>query len=339
MEPGQLGETIVWVERNFKSDDWGTLEISRGCIIEIYLGDSNFKPELAIWAGFLVEQVSVVLPDSELVLLCKFIGCSDAEASKELSLMFNRRRGSIHLCSTTPCSTAGDFQVHATKLRIYKEGQFNPTYHNAGTRRQLNRWLEAFAGPPEDKEPDEQQELLGPSRKRPASRATGKAGPFKGKEKEEKDKKKKKKKKKKDKKEKKPQRDDSEDMDVERRSALRAKLDQVRARLTGVKERNDKPEEDDKDLTEVLSSTSGSSSFAPDDFLQTGTALAMVPSMKERRAAPRGRKELEDLQALRDTPTRGFQGQLTRRAIAAATVEKGKKTKKKKTPAQQLGRP
>lgn len=336
-----MEEKVVWVEKSFKSDDWSSLEVTRGCIIEISLGDSNFKPELAIWAGFLVEQVSVVPPDSELVLLCKFIGCSDAGASKELSSMFNRRQGSIHLCSTTPCTTSGDYQVHATKLRIYKEGEFDPPYHTSGTKRQLNRWLEAFAAPVEEGNPDEQPEMLGPFLKRPSSKVIGRSGPSKREKKEEKDKKEKKKKKKKEKekekKQKKPHRDESEDMDVERRSTLRAKLDQIRARLTGVKEKKDNTEEDDKDLTEVLSSTSGSSSFAPDDFLQTGTALAVVPSTKGRRAVPGSRKEVEDLQALRDTPTRGFQGQLARRAVAAANVEKGKKTKRKKTPAQQLG--
>ena len=72
-------------------DEWGSLLIDQGCIVEAGIEDPAEKEE-PIWGGFLVMGIGIT-HDASLRLHVKSLGCADPQLARELSSTFNRKEG------------------------------------------------------------------------------------------------------------------------------------------------------------------------------------------------------------------------------------------------------
>ena len=125
-------------------ESWDSLGPVRGQILEVYLPDCiEGAPD--IWAGLLVMQVEM---DStgELFAEVKSLGCSDAHYTKELSSMFNRRRGVVHFCMTSDCLEEIN-GLHVTQVVLYDREGFHRAYITHATTRQMNKGLSEDTAP------------------------------------------------------------------------------------------------------------------------------------------------------------------------------------------------
>ena len=120
---------------------WEGLELSRGEVVEVYMPGSDWEQPAADWAGFLVMQVSLEVGTQAVVFEAKSLGCGDGELTKELANTFNRRRGQIHLCSSSPCATTNTYELHATKIRVFRLQDFSAPYVTRSMKAQIRKWL------------------------------------------------------------------------------------------------------------------------------------------------------------------------------------------------------
>ena len=119
---------------------WPLLNIGRGDCVEIELKHTDWDPPSEATAGFLVMS-RFVTGDGGMGLVAHSVGCTDPSLNKELSSIFNRKEGCIHLCISTPCTEAEEGYLHSTRVRVYTREGFNPSYFTASHRRQVSKWL------------------------------------------------------------------------------------------------------------------------------------------------------------------------------------------------------
>jgi hypothetical protein len=125
-------------------ESWDSLGPVRGQILEVYLPDCiEGAPD--IWAGLLVMQVEMDNA-GELFAEVKSLGCSDAHYTKELSSMFNRRRGVVHFCMTSDCLEEIN-GLHITQVILHDREGFHRPYMTHATTRQVNKWLNEDTAP------------------------------------------------------------------------------------------------------------------------------------------------------------------------------------------------
>ena len=86
-------------------------------------------------------QVSVELGNQAMALEVKSLGCPAPEFTKTLGKMFNKKRGVLHLCGSRPCATANHYELHATRIRIYKLEDFNADYVTRSMKTQIRKWM------------------------------------------------------------------------------------------------------------------------------------------------------------------------------------------------------
>ena len=126
MEPGSgADDTVVAVTVSLGEAGWDSLEPVWGGIIEVYLDDTDqtFATE-GLVAAFLIVSVSVT-PDRTCHLEVKSLGTGNGAVDADLSSKFNRRRGTLHLCQSKPCTEAEiDATMHATKVRLCDYGWY-----------------------------------------------------------------------------------------------------------------------------------------------------------------------------------------------------------------------
>ena len=120
---------------------WETLALSRGDIIEVYLPGTNLDCSQEFWAGFWVKQ-PIIKGTGEYLVVAKSLGCSATDWAKFLSNSFNRKKGTIHLCLSTPCGTVEDCTMHATRLRVFSPGAFERPYMGHYIKKQMQKWEE-----------------------------------------------------------------------------------------------------------------------------------------------------------------------------------------------------
>ena len=125
------------------SDKWLSLTIKPGMIIECFLEQIVTQYDSDLWAGFLVTGVSTdtSTPVATLCLEAKSLGCSGANATRDLSSRFNRRQGFIHLCDAVYCTADQEYGLHVTWIKRWTAAAFAPPYMSAAGTRQLNKWL------------------------------------------------------------------------------------------------------------------------------------------------------------------------------------------------------
>ena len=121
---------------------WSLVNLVRGDFVELELNRTDWEPVSKATAGFLVLSKAVT-GEGGLELLVKSVGCSDPNLNKALSTRFNRRRGHLHLCLSSPCTEAEEHYLHVTAFRAFSAAGFSPTYYMPNHRRQVAKWLEA----------------------------------------------------------------------------------------------------------------------------------------------------------------------------------------------------
>jgi hypothetical protein len=120
---------------------WETLALSRGDIVEIYLPGTNLECRQEFWAGFWVKQ-PIIKGSGDYLVVAKSLGCSASDWAKFLSNSFNRKKGTIHLCVSTPCGSVEDCTMHATRLRVFSPGAFERPYMGHYIKKQMQKWEE-----------------------------------------------------------------------------------------------------------------------------------------------------------------------------------------------------
>eukprot|EP00435_Cladocopium_sp_Y103_P012382 s3447_g3.t1 len=114
--------------------------LSRGSVVEAFISDTPITNEKGLWAGFLVLDTGIHT-DGSLKLDVKSLGCSHPETTKELSSMFNRKPGILHLCAEEMCFEDFDNALHIKRLRVYGRGSYYRSFMTHHTRNQMRIWL------------------------------------------------------------------------------------------------------------------------------------------------------------------------------------------------------
>lgn len=313
-------------------EKWIEYQPKVGTIIEVdgSSTDQSFPPGL--WLAFVVMKVQLDV-DSSVILEAKFVGSEEPEINKELSLLFNRKRGFIHLCAGKPCLSDAEVSLHVTRFRVYSVEGYKKDFLTASMTRQMKKW----AGMPADG-PIEPEGTTASTRK-PARKAREKPGkalaPAPG-----------------------------EDGDTGATGRLGARLQELRTRLhkarpskTVVAEPTDPSGE-----VEELNSSSEENSNSALGMLETGTELADIRpetwTSRLIKAAPKKvskgnrlktrikdhgsrRDEVEggrSLLALNDGISKGMQSQLALRAAAVAKEKARGKDRTRKSSGSSVGK-
>ena len=119
---------------------WTMLNIVHGDFVEVNLQYTDWEGAPNIETGYLVME-RFVSADGGMTLRVHSIGCSEPSLNKQLSQMFNRRQGFVHLCVSRPCTEAEENHLHATRVKVFTSDGFNPSYYLASHRRQVAKWL------------------------------------------------------------------------------------------------------------------------------------------------------------------------------------------------------
>eukprot|EP00435_Cladocopium_sp_Y103_P017194 s1949_g4.t1 len=128
----------------FSTDDpeiWNALIVARGSIVEVLLSGTPVTQEEDLWAGFLVLDTRVHSFDASLILEVKSLGCSHPETTKELSSMFNRKRGVLHICRDEACIEDIDNALHVHRLRTFSREGYHRSFMTHYVRSQIKIWL------------------------------------------------------------------------------------------------------------------------------------------------------------------------------------------------------
>ena len=316
---------------------WEDLEPVRGSIIEVCLDhtDGEFE-EKGLTAIFLVVAVAVS-PLRSCILEVKSLGTGNGAVDAQLSGRFNRRHGSLHLCTSKPCTEAELTDVlHVVKLKLWQIPWDAVTSLNAQQRRSVRRFL-GLAEPTAELE--EGGDLAGeePGMKRPAARRSAPSGsrmkkPGEGEAKEKRERRGKvNKPTKKDKAKRKEAGD--EDVPMVSREHLKERLAKLRERLTGTRGLVE------EDFAEAFEENSGDSvvpvgSESPPEGLETGTSLVERSKKEPRRTkicggSPKRTAAMRALEDTRGITSRLPQTQLVQQALA---VNSGSNKEKKQRP-------
>ena len=133
--------------------DWNSVSLKRGMVLDVLLasGDPSYPPDL--WAGFLVMEVFVnMASDGTQEVRAKSLGCADAEVTKRLSAIFNRKAGLLHLCGTRPCAREESYGLHVTRFKRFTVEGFKRDYITGYMGRQITKWLEGDGAGAEEEE-------------------------------------------------------------------------------------------------------------------------------------------------------------------------------------------
>ena len=121
MDTGASGQEFSLEDQ----DSWRVVSVTEGQIIEVNLPSSSVACSEETWAACFVIE-SVLLPDSSLAILCRFLGCEDDAIATELARHFNPGPRRIHLCLSRPClDLSDDEKLHATRIRVWSVGDFS----------------------------------------------------------------------------------------------------------------------------------------------------------------------------------------------------------------------
>ena len=119
-------------------EPWSNLMPIKHQVLEVSLPESSLATTEEIWAAFLVMKTVMTL-DQEVFVNVRSLGCPDSTITKELSSMFNRRRGKLHLCRQWPCHVEG-CALHVTHVKVHELDAFQRDYIGPSMQRQIQKW-------------------------------------------------------------------------------------------------------------------------------------------------------------------------------------------------------
>ena len=166
--------------------EWESLALNRGDVLEVHLPSTDCGCTGDLWSGFWVKR-ALIQATGEYMVVVKSLGCSDPDWAKYFSNQFNRKKGTIHLCTTTPCVVTEDYSMHVTRLRVFTTGAFARPYMGSYIKRQISKWeeeelsdegdgVDISGDPPRRDGPDDaDKEAEGPGAVDPRIRPTPKA--------------------------------------------------------------------------------------------------------------------------------------------------------------------
>ena len=325
---------------------WDTMEPVRRGIIEVSLDHTNLSFAVrGLVAVFLVMDVSIS-PDHSCILEVKSLGTGNTAVDAELSSKFNRRRGTIHICPSKPCTEAEiDVTMHVTKVRLWKVPWEQASVLNGIQRRSIRKFLGLVeTGEEEDEEGAAGKgDPAGEKKKPPGKRP--KAAPGKKSRGDEKPKGRKPGVEDKQRRSRKP--DPGADVPSVSREELKRRLAGVREKLTGTRGAledvlEEEPEEDSEGSVVPIDSDS------PQEHLGTGTMLGKKKRGKKKRREKStkekrdgGHKHASAMKALEDTnggALRATQAQLVHQALVVSSVARKEKKSKEDSTAQTLAK-
>ena len=121
---------------------WEGLVLRKGRVLEIALAEADASYPADTYGGFLViDSFLGPPPDGGIDVLVRSLGASDPEVGRQLSSLFNRREGYIHLCASPTCSLDDSYALHVVKFKRFTSEAFHRDYMSAYTRTQMKRWL------------------------------------------------------------------------------------------------------------------------------------------------------------------------------------------------------
>ena len=347
VEAGHLFTSERW-------EEWIACALQRGDILETDIPVSADPAEGEGICAFLVQKVKVTL-SGDLAVVVKSLESDVPSIQRDMSLAFNRKRGTLHLCGGR-CIYPEAHTLHLSHFRLYNCTNYEASFITPYTKRAMAKWLDEDLIEVEDQM--DELELTGDSLEESA-------GGDKKKSEEEAKKPKERKAKQKDPRKKKPPQvgpaaDGGDgktpgDGPIDR-AALKEKLAGLRAKLLGgVAAPSGIPVELEPDGGEDEEARSGESSsrgYSPSPLpvpLQSGTHLRALgedgpcagdhsKETKEKKKKPSKDKEDREAQrlkdagllAIKDGTTSNLQRQLVARAADAAQRKKAERKHEKK---------
>ena len=339
---GEAGE-VVAVSLELGEVGWDSLEPIRGRIIEVSLDHTNLSFAVkGLVVAFLVMDVSIS-PDRTCILEVKSLGTGNTAVDAELSSKFNRRRGTIHICQSKPCTEDEiEATMHVTKLRFWKVPWEQTSVLNGIQRRSIRKFLGQSDVGEEGEEEAKDGEGSKREERKPVPRRVAPGKRLRGSEKA---------------KARKPGGDEkrrgtkkkdpgADQVPSVSREELKRRLAGVRERLTGARgaleDAFDEEPEEGSELSVVAVD-----SDSPREPLETGTMLAMKKTKKKKKEKTTkekrsgGRKHGAAMKALEDTNVgtlKATQAQLVHQALAVSSVGRKEKKSKEENTAQTLAK-
>ena len=120
-------------------EPWLNLMPIKHQILEVSLTESSFPARVETWAAFLAMKTVMSL-EQEVFIDVRSLGCPDSAITKELSSMFNRKRGRLHLCREWPCQVE-NCALHVTRLKVHELDAFHRDYIGPVMQRQIQKWI------------------------------------------------------------------------------------------------------------------------------------------------------------------------------------------------------
>ena len=158
---------------------WNLVTVSKGDVVEVNLGFSDWEPKASGFAAFIVLQPITEL-DRSVRLLVRFLGAEEVSLSQSFKERFGEEGGYLHLCPSTPCVelvAPALFTLHVTKVRLWKWDDFKTAdYLSQELVGKLPEWL-AAAEPPREEEPKKKPQRRRATPASPAGDGRAKNGP------------------------------------------------------------------------------------------------------------------------------------------------------------------
>ena len=131
-------------------DKWRTLVPRIGDVLLVELSTSSLEVLDESWAPLMVVH-SAIDVGGGITCQVKSLGMKDEDLSKQLSSLFNRKVGFIHLCNASPCIEECSVAFHAIELKWFTLEGYG-SFMTAAQSRQAQKWLKGVQEGPREEE-------------------------------------------------------------------------------------------------------------------------------------------------------------------------------------------
>ena len=138
-------------------DEWNAICPKRGWIMEVTNPYIHGIADCSGEAAFLVRDVRVGERMS-MVVEVKSLGSDNPEVSKFLSANFNRKVGTLHMCTEGECYLEPEAAVHIQNVVLWQPENFNRSYVTPAMQRQIKKWLDGADNLTEEGESGKEKE-------------------------------------------------------------------------------------------------------------------------------------------------------------------------------------
>ena len=133
VEAGHLFTSERW-------EEWIACALQRGDILETDIPVSADPAEGEGICAFLVQKVKVTL-SGDLAVVVKSLESDVPSIQRDMSLAFNRKRGTLHLCGGR-CIYPEAHTLHLSHFRLYNCTNYEASFITPYTKRAMAKWLD-----------------------------------------------------------------------------------------------------------------------------------------------------------------------------------------------------